>query len=407
MEQRNLAGSEAFHIANASVIVYVSVCSAELDFDRVQRAWRSVVRENAILRTRIRDQAGVPVLISDANPEPPARSVCATSLSEYLDHYAPSLDHTRELARLELLRDLDQPGSNAVAIVLHHAIVDGRAGLSLVERLWWCYTNDVDPADVVEGTDLPPSVETLLPEPRRAALDQQPVTGEAEEHRPGEATTADVRAVRADFVLDSPTTRALTQLAHDHELAPRSLLAGAVLVAHRALLDQPDQVVSMYTMSPIDLRPLLDPPVPPLGGTNVVSLTTACVPMTAHHTALQVAREIEQQLRDDLAHGHLYRRAVAITADMPSAQFPYVALVASLSDPSAITLPTTAPVTDMRAFGYARPAGPPVYNLSIFDDRLRVQLQTHTGNSDPTPTQLMTELHAVLTATVQPSRPLE
>jgi hypothetical protein len=267
---------------------------------------------------------------------------------------------------------LEGEDRSVLVLVLHHACVDGLAGMRVMQQLLrWI---DDGGAQDLPPRSLPAPIHDRFPaafRSPRAALDVlTAVRAEREGMPPTETFDFHRRGVRAckprydQLALDRSATSALLARARTSGATLFGELAAAVLQAGAALLPGDDpHLISLASAT--DLRSRAEPPLP----VDDVQLAIGmlCTPfLVSEEASAQLAREIGEQTRREAARGesHLFYR-FARTASYPASDDGVEAFATWVdAAPQNLTVSNLGRIDDagdppwVRTLVSAMPAGP-------------------------------------------------
>ena len=188
---------------------------------------------------------------------------------------------------VSLVNLMVKPADGRAELILcaHHSLADGYHLAGLLVELFSRYT------DVVSTGSAGPVSAQAAPEPLEAVLEQRGIQKkqrsglerfmpamfayELSSPRPAErlcnpASPVAVPAARGR--LTERETTALVEFGQGHRLFLNQLVSAAILLAEWRIRKTPDIPIPYVYV--VDLRPLLEPPVPPMGATNPLGMAT-------------------------------------------------------------------------------------------------------------------------------------
>lgn len=221
------------------------------------------------------------------------------------------LDQTEALINL-----LVRTGSDHTELTLyvHHSLSDGTHIAGLAMELFTRYTALVTTGDPgpVTPQPAPEAIETHLEQRgvqkgQRSGLDRFIPAMFAHELPPRRATSS---VTDYDHPLPVPTARArlgkeetaaLTKFGRKNRLFVNNLVSAAILLAEWRIRETP-HIPIPYVYN-VNLRPLLEPPVTATGCTLALGVATYLAQLTQETDLVELARDIADTLRADLAEG--------------------------------------------------------------------------------------------------------
>lgn len=289
-----------------------------LSLERLRQALDLVQQENLLLRASIHwtqenglcfTHAGGPVI------ELRCHSVTAQDWQHPIEQQLsePFAFGAAPLMRCLYLQ-MDAPERSVLALCFHHAIADGRAGTALLRRMLSVMASQDKPSPLSGPDALPPMADVHPARFRwsehEEAAKQLKATLIADYRRHGplpampwlasEAAGRTPRFIR--LTLAPEHTRRLLTRARKHGTTVHGALCAAQLLAQCAL--QPDTTATPYFLScPVDMRAHLEPVQAATPAGLFVSLISATFLVSATSDFWQLARDITDQTRLQIARG--------------------------------------------------------------------------------------------------------
>lgn len=348
----------------------------EVDLDLLTRAFEVLCTRHPVLRARVHDGEGGPVLRVPPASEPSVVVHGERRGRESLGATARSWDVERAVAQLDVV-----PAENGgvVALFTDHAVADGRSKHALFNELWALYTTLHDGGEV--------SVEpgSALPSPPSALFDRY--LGQRDEGDPGEQGAPTVlppearsrpsyTARRRYLTWSTEWTAGLVAAARQAGTTVTALLCGAILTAQRRILDPDGDPVEMACWAPVDYRDRVEPPVGATAATNFGAPQEILVSVGKDADPVQVGREVKAKLdaalvtlpRPEGQLGQLFSQlSRAPQADLSKAAISNSGIVAPLTHPASVQ------IVDWRVLTYHIRQTYPIYTAHTYQRRLVLQ----------------------------------
>ncbi|MGL6234577.1 MAG: phthiocerol/phthiodiolone dimycocerosyl transferase family protein [Segniliparus sp.] len=313
-----------------------------LDIAALTEAFGALRREFPDIAGRIEKADDGFDLVVDG-PGKPAAELTRQFHQEIEKGVAADLDIGETLTALDVLTEGED---RHLAILRYsHTIADGTRATFLLFRLWSLYTQVVKDGspDEIEARPVPASPEQALAE---RGIVKGPSSGE--ERLAGtrwhgavpaveDLPEGELRALRKRVVVEGDLLN-LRAIAKKLGCSAYGLVTAALVIAERgAFADVPDdEPVPLGLVSTVDARFKLSPPIAPADVTNCVSTLYKRLDLTRDSSLVDVARQLSDQLRDDVASGLIQQTvlqpdpspgqgpAVAVNyfGDLPSPELP-------------------------------------------------------------------------------------
>lgn len=297
-------------------------------------------------------------------------------------------------------------GSAELTLFTHHSLADAQHQFGLLSELFAWYT------DLVTTGDTGPVIVAQTPEPIEAVLAER---GVVKQSRSGFE-----RLLAAMYVYELPPstksdaggspdlpapvpvarcqltesqTAALATFCTSYGLSLNSAVSAAILTAEWQIRATPH--IPIPYLYPVDLRLLLTPPVDPTASTNPLGVATYLAKITADTELADLARDIVETFRADLADG-LIQQSILHFDLQYEGNPPGLPDVVIASNGGVLPSMPTPP--GLRVDGVyselftASAAGIDLYAISVFDDRLHIEHHAHT----PAPERAIDAIHALL-----------
>ncbi|MFG2812092.1 hypothetical protein [Streptomyces sp. NPDC048410] len=292
---------------------------------------------------------------------------------------ARPLDSTRQLCRLVIVR----AGHSArIVLVLHHSMIDGRGGVTLLEKLCRNYTALAeDRPQPYTSPEAPAqlSAETLLKDRRKELGVEHAVDREALRAALGAAPSPPpLRVMSRRLRLDAGETTALRDALRADSFSVHGFVAGAATVAVRH--GRPGaQELDMVCGCPVDLRHRTEPPVTVEESTNFVSgvETTVAVPRGADPT--EIGRIVKERLDKAIENGEAERGILQAGQFAASEPLTVDLVVTNLGLIPEFTMPRGLRVSDFRGYTTTTMQGLLLFVVTSYDGRLSVEITSPEG----------------------------
>ncbi|MFI5974658.1 hypothetical protein [Streptomyces sp. NPDC051452] len=381
---RYLDPSEAYHAFVDWSGSYSITVAGTLDPDRLIQAFRALCDAVPLLTGNLgRDEKGYFFSIPPGRlPSAVLRETDGTPEAEedvYLAEMARPLDSTRELCRLVIVR---AEHSARVILVLHHSMIDGRGGVTLLAKLCRNYTA------LTEGRTQPytapevpsqRSAEALLRERDRAVVTESAVDRDALCAALAAAPSPEPHTVVPQRLrLDAEDTELLRASLRADSFSVHGFVAGAATVAVREGRPGTD-ALDLVCGCPVDLRARSEPPVTVEESTNFVSgvETVVSVPRGADPTA--VGKAIKERLDKAVDDGEA-ERAILEAGQFAAAEPVSVDLVVTNLGPlPEFTAPRGLRITDFRGYTTTTMHGLLLFVVTSYGGRLSIEITSPEG----------------------------
>ncbi|SEQ48347.1 Condensation domain-containing protein [Streptomyces sp. yr375] len=377
--QRHLDPSEAYHAFVDWSGSYSIEVAGSIDSDLLVGAFEALCDAVPLLSGSLgRDEHGFFFRIPPGRrPEIRVRDTDGTAQHQeavYLEEMGSPLDSTRELCRLVLVRG-DRRGH--LILVLHHSMIDGRGGVTLLEKLCRNYTalsRGEQPPYATPPAVPQASAETLLKE-RGAARGAEPAVDRAALRAALAAapSPAHLTVVPERVRLDQRHTAGLIESLRAEGFSVHGFVAGVATVALREGRPQ-GGALDMVCGCPVDLRNRVEPPVTVEESTNFVSGVEASVAVPRHADPMEIGRVVKERLDKAIDSGeaeHAILQAGQFTAATPVS---VDLVVTNLGPIPPFTTPDGLRVTDFRGYTTTTMPGLLLFVVTSYDGRLSVEL---------------------------------
>jgi hypothetical protein len=396
---RHLDPSEAYHACVDWSGSYSVAYSGNIDTGIFLKAFDVLATTVPLLRARLgRDARG---FYFAATADQRAETVVvAGDEAAYLEQMGRPLDSAQGLCRLVLVTG-EQGGH--VILMLHHTIVDGRAGLALLDRLWRDYTAlcQGETLQAEEPSGPPASAERLLG--ARGAEPSADLMRRRDTFSAVLATAPQppkLPLVPDRIRLDRAATAELVGALRAEGLSVHAYVSGVATVALRAELGGDPGPREMVCGCPVDLRSRVSPPVPLEGSTNFVSGVEARVLVAADADPKQVGSEVKARLDLAIASGEAEAAILDPDRFAVEEQVPVDLVVTNLGPIPEFTAPEGVRVTDFRGFTTTTMPALLLFVVTSYGGRLSMEFTSPAGHLDAAQRARLVErtsalLHAV------------
>ena len=204
--------------------------------------------------------------------------------------------------------------SPQLTLYVHHSLADGHHLAELLLELFSRYTDVVctGSAGPANTQPAPESLEALLERrgirkhqrsglerfiPAMFAYELPPPRSPEQVGNPAQPVAGPAARGR----LTERETTALVEFGQAHRLFLNSLLSAAILLAEWQLRNNPDIPIPYVYV--VDLRSLLEPPVPPMGATNPLGMATYLAAIKPTTNLVDLAHDVAKAFQADLSDG--------------------------------------------------------------------------------------------------------
>ncbi|OBH88804.1 acyltransferase [Mycobacterium sp. E2733] len=313
------------------------------------------------------------------------------------------LDQNVSLVNL-MLRTADEHVE--LTLYVHHSLADGHHIAGLLFELFSRY------AAVVATGDPGPITPQPAPEPIEALLEQR---GIQKQQRSGldrfipamfahelpprrtSGTTKSERPVAVPAArggLSKPETTALVQFGRKNRLFVNNLVSAAILLAEWRIRETPH--IPIPYVYPVNLRGLLEPPVPPTGSTLALGVATYLAQITPDTTLVDLARDIADTFQADLSEGVIQQAMLHFNLQYEGALPGLADAVVStnIGSLSAIPMPGLEPVSFHSEFFRSSSAVIDVYSFGVVAGELLVEHHVQASTPEQSLELILSQLRA-------------
>jgi hypothetical protein len=302
LRPRRLSGSERISSPARNTIRMAVHCTGPLDEARMRRAWEMVGREVPGLAGTLRRSGGDYVFVPLADRAGRLVHADGPATGDELSAHLV-LDELDCVAALELAPAGED--AHVVSLLFRHSTADGRHGIEAFSRFWELYT------ELVEGTHAPAPRDPMHACSLEAALDERTIP-DADGRAP-DASSPPVYYGERDW-----DGKQLSGLRHGYLRLERSAtdrlirrckadsisLHGAIAAAVILSLSESRADLHEFDLTTIlDVRPHMDPPMHPLGGTTILGYSTSKVDVASDPDVVSIARIVLGNVQRDISSG--------------------------------------------------------------------------------------------------------
>jgi phenolphthiocerol/phthiocerol/phthiodiolone dimycocerosyl transferase len=384
---RKLAPSEEWYAQSKTFGAITLHLSGSFDTEAMSAAFDALLQSHPVLAGHLgKGSDGSHQIVTDDLLHPGIRIVeghrSATSGTSSIE-----LDPSVSLVNL-MVRPAD--GEAYLTFYVHHSLADGYHLAELLLELFSRYT-DV----VCTGSAGPASAQTA-PESLEALLEQR---GIRKHHRSGlerfmpamfayelpppqspervsnPAKPVAVPAARGR--LTERETTALIEFGQAHRLFLNPLVSAAILLAEWRLRKIPDIPIPYVYV--VDLRSLLEPPVPPMGATNPLGMATYLAEIRPQTNLVDLAHDVAETFRADLSDGVIQQSMLHFKPQYDEGQrgLPDVVSSTNLGRTPDLRTPPNLDVDDWQTEIYRSSSVFDMYSVGMFGDRLAIERHTY------------------------------
>ncbi|WP_106431334.1 phthiocerol/phthiodiolone dimycocerosyl transferase family protein [Streptomyces sulphureus] len=364
---RALALEEMVHLGDAKSRVTV-VCSVggHVEEEPLARAFAAVVARLPSLRSRVRQDGPYAFSFQPLETGPPQLQVRKGVPGSLREEINTPLPPDGGLVRGVLIEGADE---DTFVLSIDHSITDGQSALAVCDAVWRGYTACVEgtftmPQPEDDGDDgddaLPAALSARLPAHTPEDLAAY-VTARGERmrgaplvHLPyaaGESAAEEELPMRVARVrLDREQTAGVIGASKAAGVSVHGVLVAALLLAVRDAAGGAG-TQRMSSMSPVDLRGRLSPPVHPEELFPAASLFFDVLDVREDADVLSLGRRLAENLREAIARGDLEREILAAAQVLRDPSLLNASLVTTnLGNVPVPETPDGLPITDVRCF---------------------------------------------------------
>jgi phenolphthiocerol/phthiocerol/phthiodiolone dimycocerosyl transferase len=386
---RKLARSEEMFAETQSYVGVAAYAKGPVDIDAMSAAFDALLEAHPVLAGHLeRGPDGRHQIVTDDLLHPGIEVLelddpTAENPPVYLDQFA-SLFHLRLTIR---------DGQAQPTLYIHHSLADGHHQFSLVQDMFSWYT------DLVCTGSLPPATVEPAPEPLEVVLAERGVHKEkrsglerfmpamfAYDLPPSRRAASNVKAGSPVAVpmawcrLDERQTEDVIAYCRARKLGLNALLSAIVLLAEWQIRGTPN--IPVPYVYPVDLRYVLSPPLSATACTNPVGLATYLAEIDHNTTVEDLARDIAETFRADLAEGVIQQSMLHFSPQYVGNP-PGLPDVVMLTDNGLVPNVRTPPGVELTAchgeLYFAVDAGIDMYTSKIFAGQLMIEHHSHAS----------------------------
>jgi hypothetical protein len=384
---RKLANSEEMMAATQNFVGFGAHLKGPIDIDALSAAFDALLEAHPVLAGHLeQDPDGHHQFVTD-DLVPPGIDV--VELDDPADEGPPlHFDQSESLVHLRLtIRD----GQAQPTLYVHHALADGHHMFSLIEELFSYYTDLVCTRSIGALTvqPMPESIEAVLAErgihkQQRSGIERFLPAMFAYDLPPTRRAGTDVKPespVRVPMVwcrLSERETNDLVAFGRANRLGLNAVLSAVLLMAEWQLRGRSN--IPVPYIYPVDLRYVLSPPVSATGCTNPVGLATYLAEIDRKTTVADLARDIAETFRADLADGVIQQSRLHFSPQYVGNP-PGLPDVVMFADNGVVPPVRTPPGLEVTAthgeFYFTVSAGIDMYASKVFAGQLMIEYHSH------------------------------
>ncbi len=404
---RKLANSEEMMAATQNFVGLGAHLKGSIDIDALSAAFDALLEAHPVLAGHLeQDTDGHHQFVTDDFVPP---GIDVVELDDPADEGPPlHFDQSDSLVHLRVtIRD----GQAQPTLYVHHALADGHHMFSLVEELFSYYTDLVCTRSIGALTvhPMPASIEAVLAErgihkqqrsgierfiPAMFAYDLPPTRRAGNDVKP----QSPVRVPMVWCRLSERETNDLVAFGRAHRLGLNAVLSAVLLMAEWRLRGRSN--IPVPYIYPVDLRYVLSPPVSATGCTNPVGLATYLGEIDDKTTVADLARDIAETFRADLADGVIQQSRLHFSPQYVGNP-PGLPDVVMFADNGVVPPVRTPPGLDMTAthgeFYFTVSAGIDLYTSKVFAGQVMIEYHSH----GPAPERSIEAVRSLLCAVAE------
>jgi phenolphthiocerol/phthiocerol/phthiodiolone dimycocerosyl transferase len=299
-------------------------------------------------------------------------------------------------------------GEAELTLYVHHSLADGYHLAELLLELFARYTDVVctGSAGPASAQPAPESLEALLERrgirkhkrsglerfmPAMFAYELPPPRSPERVSNPAEPVAVPTARGR----LTDRETTALIEFGQAHRLFLNPLVSAAILLAEWRLRKIPDIPIPYVYV--VDLRSLLEPPVPPMGATNPLGMATYLAAIKPNTNLVDLAHDVSETFQADLSDGVIQQSMLHFKPQYDEGQrgLPDVVSSTNLGRTPALRTPANLHVDDWQTVIYRASSIFDMYSVGIFADQLAVERHTYAPEPQRSVDLVLSILRAV------------
>jgi hypothetical protein len=277
-------------------------------------------------------------------------------------------------------------GHAELTLYVHHSLADGHHIAGLLSELFSRYTELVLTGSTgpVDPQPAPEPIEALLEargikKQRRSGLDRFIPAMFAYELPPKRSSSSSktARPVPVPVArgrLSKEETTALVRFGRQHRLFVNNLVSAAILLAEWRIRETPH--IPIPYIYPVNLRSLLEPPVPPTGSTLALGAATYLARIGPDTSIVDLAHDIADTFQADLSDGVIQQSMLHFNLQYEGSLpgLPDVVVSTNVGNAAAIRMPPGLEVVGFQSqFHRASSAVIDVYSFGVFAGELLLE----------------------------------
>lgn len=360
--QRNLSAIESIFVGREVTPCAATTTRGRLDHDAMARAFELLTRAHPTLRAHVEQDVDHYVLcVDDSGPAPQLEVLTGEHAQQ--DAFNPRFPLGGPLIRATLLPGAD---SDTLYLMPDHTISDGRSVVALMTQFWQTYTALLEGGELPRAaTELPPAADGLV---RRDVSDEDITAfvdarrGLAEETRPavlpplplGPDGKRPPHAWNAERIA-VPVERLprLIAAGRAQGVSLHGTLTGAILAALAETAQPGDERRQFSTVTTVDIRDRLNPPLPASTMVYAAAGITSVVEVPEEPDVFAIGRAVVADVRAGVERGDLERTVLAFPQLLTIPPMPVSLAYSNIGRLSAPPTPAGVDMLDLRSFGLA------------------------------------------------------
>jgi hypothetical protein len=399
---RKLSGSEEIFAQTECFLGLVTQVQGPIDIDALSAAFDALLEAHPVLGGHFeRGDDGRHEIAVDDLLHP---GIEVVEIDDAAAEGPPShFDQSESLIRLRLIV---RNGQAQPSLYVHHALVDGHHGFSLMEEMFSYYTDLVCTGKIgpVTVKPAPAPLEVVLAErgiqkQQRSGLERFMPAVLAYDLPPSRRAGTDVkpasplRVPMAMCQLSERETHELIEFSRAHRLGMNGLLSAAILLAEWRLRGETN--IPVPYIYPVDLRYVLSPPVAATACTNPLGVATYLAKIDHNADVVSLGRDIVETFRADVSDGVIQQSLLHFSPQYVG-NMPGLPDFVMLTDNGPMPPVRTPPDVQLTAahveLFFAVSAGIDMYMSRLFAGQLTVEYHTHA----PAPEKTIAAIHSLL-----------
>jgi hypothetical protein len=399
---RKLAPSEEFFAETETFTAVTALLKGSIDIDALSMAFETLLEVYPVYAGHLEKAAdGRHQIVTDDLLHP------GMWIDEGDSGGSPAMQLDQSVALLNLMV---KPGDGQAELTLfvHHGLADGHHIAGLLFELFTRYTDIVGTGDLgpVSVQPAPEPIEVVLEQrgiekQRRSGLDRFIPAMFVYELPPRRSSACDppagpVPVPAARGRLTEEETKALLRLGRKHRLFLNPLVSAAILLAEWRLRETPH--IPIPFLCPVNLRPLLDPPVTPTGCTLGLGVSTYLARVSINTDLIVLARDIADTMQADLSDGVIQQSMLHFSLqyeEIPG--LPDAVIFTNIGNVSAMPAPPGLELVDFRSEFYRASSGViDIYSSGVAAGQLHIEHHVQAGAPEKSIEVILSLLRAAL-----------